>query len=121
MAVIQDGEVLAAPFATLSPVYSNGECGLLGVAFDPEYMTNLVVYFFISETRPALPRGSDETRIGPSPMTDGVYLQVVLATFAFCLMFFSHISVMPLTVIASAGYPAWDYGDRKSTRLNSRH
>ena len=71
----------------------------------------LVVYFFISETRPAaLPHGEERTRIGPSPMTDGVYLQVVLATFAFCLMFFSHISVMPLTVTVSAGYPAWVYG-----------
>ena len=43
-------------------------------------------------------------------MTDGVYLQVVLASFAFCLIFFSHISVMPLTVTVSAGYPAVVYG-----------
>ncbi len=71
----------------------------------------LVVYFFISETRPAaLPDTVGKTRIGPSPLTDGVFLQVVLATFAFCLMFFSHISVMPLTVTVSAGYAAWVYG-----------
>jgi MFS family permease len=70
-----------------------------------------VVYFFIPETRPgALPGAGEETRIAPDPMTDGVYLQVVLATFAFCLMFFSHLSVMPLTVTVSAGYPAVVYG-----------
>jgi MFS family permease len=71
----------------------------------------LVVYFFIPETRPETSPGPGEkTRIGPSPLTDGVYLQVVLASFAFCLMFFSHISVMPLTVTFSAGYPAVVYG-----------
>jgi hypothetical protein len=43
-------------------------------------------------------------------MTDGVYLQVVLVAFAFCLMFFSHISVLPLTVTVSAGYPAVAFG-----------
>lgn len=71
----------------------------------------VVVYFFIQETRPVAPpveggRGAP----GPNPLTDGVYLQVVLAAFAFCLMFFSHISVMPLTITRSAGYPAIVYG-----------
>ncbi len=71
----------------------------------------LVVYFFVPETRPeeAAPEG-ERTRAGPNPMTDGVYLQVVLVAFAFCLMFFSHISVMPLTITVSAGYPAVVYG-----------
>ncbi len=71
----------------------------------------LVVFFFVPETRPEVPAtGSERAREGPNPMTDGVYLQVVLASFAFCLMFFSHISVMPLTVTVSAGYPAVVYG-----------
>jgi MFS family permease len=71
----------------------------------------LVVYFFIAETRPlGAAAVSTSAAGGPSPLTDRVYLQVVLATFAFCLMFFSHISVMPLTVTISAGYPAVVYG-----------
>jgi MFS family permease len=70
-----------------------------------------VVYFFIQETRPEpLPAAGEQTRIGPNPMADAVYLQVVLASFVFCLMFFSHISVMPLTVTVAAGYPAVVYG-----------
>ncbi len=71
----------------------------------------LVVYFLIPETRPEGPAGEGaRARTGPNPVTDAVYLQAVLATFAFCLMFFSHISVMPLTVTVSAGYPAVVYG-----------
>jgi MFS family permease len=70
-----------------------------------------VVFLFIAETRP---QASVERRVGkgsgPSPLADGVYLQLVLASFAFCLMFFSHITVMPLTVTLSAGYPAVVYG-----------
>jgi MFS family permease len=72
----------------------------------------LVVYFFIPETRP-------EAREGPavpgrpappeSPFRDGIYLQMTAVAFAFSLVFFSHISVMPLTITA-AGYPALAYG-----------
>lgn len=28
--IIQDGTILTTPFATLSPVYTNSECGLEG-------------------------------------------------------------------------------------------
>ena len=75
-------------------------------------LINLVVYLFIGETRPARAAATATASggAGPNPLTDGVYMQVVLATFAFCLMFFSHISVMPLTVTISAGYPAVVYG-----------
>lgn len=40
-----DGSVLAAPFATES-VYTNSECGLIGLAFDPGFATNGHVYLF---------------------------------------------------------------------------
>jgi MFS family permease len=71
----------------------------------------IVVFLFIAETRPAAsPEATGSSNSGPSPLTDGVYLQLVLASFAFCLMFFSHITVMPLTVTLSAGYPAVVYG-----------
>jgi MFS family permease len=70
----------------------------------------VVVYLFIAETRPERTTEGVRSPVGPNPMTDGVYLQVVLVAFAFCLMFFSHISVLPLTVTVSAGYPAVAFG-----------
>ncbi len=72
----------------------------------------LVVYVYIPETRPeegeapvAALRASPD-----NPLKDGVYLQMVGVAFVFSLIFFSHISVMPLTVTVSAGYPALVYG-----------
>jgi glucose/arabinose dehydrogenase len=43
--VIQGGRLLARPFLTLS-VDSNGERGLLGVAFDPHFHTNQFLYLY---------------------------------------------------------------------------
>ena len=43
--VIKNGALLAAPFVTLT-VDSNGERGLLGVAFDPNFVTNQYVYLY---------------------------------------------------------------------------
>jgi MFS family permease len=71
----------------------------------------LVVYFFIPETRPARPPAAPAGPRGPeSPLRDGVYLQVTLVAFTFSLIFFSHVSVMPLTITLAAGYPAVVYG-----------
>jgi MFS family permease len=77
----------------------------------------LVVYFFIPETRPragpeeaARPAGGSGPRLPEVPWKDGVYLQAVSVAFVFSLIFFSHISVMPLTITVSAGYPAVVYG-----------
>jgi hypothetical protein len=78
----------------------------------------LIVYRAIPETRPAgpAPSASSPAAAPPfgssasSPWRDGVYLQVTLASLAFSMMFFSHISVMPLTITVSAGYPAVAYG-----------
>jgi MFS family permease len=71
-----------------------------------------VVYLRIPETRPEeaeaprAPSGSAPE----NPLLDGVYLQMVSVAFIFSLIFFSHISVMPLTITVSAGYPALVYG-----------
>jgi MFS family permease len=79
----------------------------------------LVVYLLIPETRPAAsppgpdpgdPAVSGRPREADAPWRDGVYLQVVAVAFLFSLIFFSHISVMPLTITVSAGYPAVVYG-----------
>src|SRR5260370_26696445 len=44
-----NGAVQGTPVVTLPNVYSQGECGLLGLAFDPNFATNGYVY--ISYTR----------------------------------------------------------------------
>ena len=36
------------PFATITPITTSSECGLLGVAFDPDFMNNSYVYFFVT-------------------------------------------------------------------------
>ena len=35
-------------FATMSPIFTNSECGLIGMAFDPDFATNSYVYFFVT-------------------------------------------------------------------------
>jgi MFS family permease len=70
-----------------------------------------VVYFFIPETRPEEAEPSPHaTVVSENPLRDGVFLQIVAAGFVLSLIFFSHISVMPLTITVSAGYPAVVYG-----------
>jgi MFS family permease len=70
-----------------------------------------VVYARIPETRPEA-EGAAASAAGPdeNPLRDRVYLQMVSVAFVFSLIFFSHISVMPLTITVSAGYPALAYG-----------
>ncbi len=46
--VVKGGAVLATPFATISPVFTNSECGLIGVCFDPNFVANGYVYFFVT-------------------------------------------------------------------------
>jgi glucose/arabinose dehydrogenase len=43
--VIQNGALVSAPFVTV-PVDSQGERGLLGIAFDPEFTANQYVYLY---------------------------------------------------------------------------
>ncbi len=35
-------------FATMSPIFTNSECGLIGMAFDPDFARNQLVYFFVT-------------------------------------------------------------------------
>ena len=35
-------------FATISPIYTNSECGLIGLTFDPNFQVNHYVYFFVT-------------------------------------------------------------------------
>ena len=51
--VIKNGAVLPTPFTTLN-VNANGERGLLGVAFDPNYATNRFVYVYYTATTPTI-------------------------------------------------------------------
>jgi len=50
--VIKDGLLLSTPFLTLD-VATEGERGLLGVAFDPAFATNQFVYVFYTAKTPA--------------------------------------------------------------------
>jgi glucose/arabinose dehydrogenase len=51
--VIKNGTLLATPFVSLT-VDSNGERGLLGVAFDPNFATNQFVYVYYTATTPQI-------------------------------------------------------------------
>lgn len=46
--VLQNGTILPTPFATEPAVFTNSECGLIGMAFDPGFSTNGYVYFFVT-------------------------------------------------------------------------
>ena len=35
-------------FATMDPIYTNSECGLIGMAFDPDFASNGFLYFFVT-------------------------------------------------------------------------
>jgi len=57
--VIKNGAVLATPFLTLG-VDSNGERGLLGITFDPNFANNNFIYVYY--TVPATPRHNRVSR-----------------------------------------------------------
>lgn len=40
--------LLPDAFATIAPVHTNNECGLVGIAFDPDFVNNDYVYFFVT-------------------------------------------------------------------------
>jgi MFS family permease len=74
----------------------------------------LVVLFFIPETRPdpastARPGGESEGG-AEVPWRDRVFLQIGLAGFLTSIIFFSDLTIMPITITVSAGYPAAVYG-----------
>ena len=51
--VIKDGVLLPTPFLTVT-VDSSGERGLLGVAFDPNFVSNQLVYIYYTATTPTI-------------------------------------------------------------------
>src|SRR5258705_4333479 len=51
--VVKNGALLATPFVTLT-VDSNGERGLLGIAFDPNFAANNFLYVYYTATTPAI-------------------------------------------------------------------
>ena len=62
--VITNGALLATPFVTVATV-ADGERGLLGVAFDPNFATNQFVYvYYTVSTAPAHNRVSRFTAVG---------------------------------------------------------
>ena len=63
--IIQNGSLVAAPFATES-VYTNSECGLIGFCFDPDFVNNHYIYFFetVSATEQRIVRYTDTNNIG---------------------------------------------------------
>ena len=48
--VIQNGALLPTPFATISPIGSGGERGLLGLAFSPNYASSRRLYVCFTNT-----------------------------------------------------------------------
>src|SRR5207244_9400718 len=72
-----------------------------------------LVYFFIPETRPSSAAAEGSTlpvARATGPWRDAVFLQVMAVSFLFALVFFSHITALPLTMTVNAGYPARLFG-----------
>lgn len=63
--IVENGAVRTTPFAT-ETVYTNSECGLIGFAFDPDYVTNRYVYLFItvSASEQQIVRYTDVNSVG---------------------------------------------------------
>ena len=49
--VVQNGTLLSTPFATISPISSGGERGLLGLAFPANYGSSRRFYVYFTEYR----------------------------------------------------------------------
>jgi glucose/arabinose dehydrogenase len=68
--IVQNGTVSATPFAT-ETVYTDSECGLIGFCFDPDFLNNHYVYFFItvSSSEQRIIRYTDTNSIGTNRTT----------------------------------------------------
>jgi len=71
-----------------------------------------LVYFLIPETRPAAPAAAAHAGAASSasPWRDGVFLVMMAGSLLYCSLIFVDLTVLPLTVTLSAGYPARTYG-----------
>jgi glucose/arabinose dehydrogenase len=79
--IIKDGVLLPQPFAQVTPVYTTSECGLIGIAFDPDFSSNRHVYLFVtvSPSEQQIIRytangdvGTDKTIVVPGLPTNGI-------------------------------------------------
>jgi MFS family permease len=62
-------------------------------------------------TAPGNPSSRPVVRRGPTnPLRDGVFMATTFTGLLFTLIFCSHLSILPLTVTQSAGYPAVVFG-----------
>jgi glucose/arabinose dehydrogenase len=66
IAVIENGVRRQALFATFPALYTNSECGVLGLAFDPDFTTNHFVYVFVtvSASEQRIVRFTDQASTG---------------------------------------------------------
>ena len=69
----QNGTILSSPFATISPIFTDDESGLLGMALDPSFASNGYVYVYftyrdsLSYTHGHIIRYTASGNIGTSP------------------------------------------------------
>jgi glucose/arabinose dehydrogenase len=64
--IVRNGQVSVTPFVKVDPIYANGECGLLGICFDPNFSANHYVYLFVSvsTTEQQIIRFTDNDGVG---------------------------------------------------------
>jgi glucose/arabinose dehydrogenase len=64
--IIESGVLRPNPFATLPQVFTNSECGLIGICFDPDFLANRYVYFFVtvSNNEQRIVRYRDNNSVG---------------------------------------------------------
>ena len=64
--VVQNGALLGTSFANISPINSAVQAGLLGLCFDPNYVVNRYVYFFVtvSTSEQRIVRLTDTNNVG---------------------------------------------------------
>lgn len=70
--VVQNGALLAKPFAIIKPVQTDSvETGVIGIAFDPRYLDNHYVYVFVtvSPTEQQIIRYTDVNNVGTDKTT----------------------------------------------------
>lgn len=46
--ILKRGQLVPIPFAVIQPVYAFSECGVVGMCFDPNFLVNRYVYFFVT-------------------------------------------------------------------------
>ena len=74
--VIKDGVLLATPFATEPSVYTQSECGLVGICFDRRFDTHpyLYAYVTVSSSEQIIVRynASTDTGVDRTPILEGM-------------------------------------------------